>query len=602
MVITKLLEGLGLYSTPSRILKMIRHRGNLSLLSCVVFFAFSAVHAGAPIVRTRNGTLAGLMMQTRQGKDFVGFRGIPYAIPPLGELRFQPPKPAAAWDGVRSAKDDAEICVQRNYLTNQEEVVGVEDCLYLNVYTPKVPSDEEAATFHRFPVMIWFHGGGWFTGAGHSFFYGPKFLLDHDVVLVTGNYRLGSLGFLSTEDMECPGNVGMKDQVQIIRWVHENIVFFGGDPNRVTIFGESAGGASVHYHMISPLSQGLFHRGIAESGTAYCPWAFIRPGLAKKNANIMGEHLNCPTESSKELIACLRTKKATDIIDTDRVFRIFSYDPIVSFAPVIEPNHPGAFLTEDPIISTKHGRIADIPWMLGVTSEEGTLRVPALHNWDNGEQVKKLNKEYKKIMPITLMYENTCPKSIQNDVSSKIREFYFGDRAIDISTTFQTIDMYSDSLFIHPVYKSVRDYLDTQSSPIYFYYFTYKGTSSYSKLFGGSTTDYGVSHADELQYLFPVGEQLFPDVPLSKEDHRIIDVMTSLWFNFANSENPTPKITKTIPAKWNSVKTSNDFKYLYIAKSKFVMKKGFLPERMKFWDSLPVYADPKMKQKVKEEL
>ncbi|XP_032678420.1 venom carboxylesterase-6-like isoform X2 [Odontomachus brunneus] len=596
----------------------MEYQNNLILLSCVLLFAFSAVYASAPTAQTRNGTVAGLVMQSRRGKDFIGFRGIPYAMPPLGELRFQAPKPAAAWEGVRLAQDDAAICTQRNVFVNQSEIIGIEDCLYLNVYTPKVPSDDEAATFQRFPVMIWFHGGGWLAGAGHSDFYGPKFLLDHDVILVTVNYRLGPLGLLSTEDMECPGNVAMKDQAQSIRWVHENIASFGGDPNRVTIFGESAGGASVHYHMISPLSQGLFHRGISQSGTSHCPWAFVKPGWAKKKAKALAERLNCPTESSKELIACLRTKDAADIIATDYIFqnehdishvislcpitKVFGYCPMIPFRPVIEPNHPGAFLTEDPIISTKHGRIADIPWMSGITSEEGSLRVP--HIYRDSKTVKQLNDEFKTIIPISLLFDERCPKSMHDEITRKIRKFYFGDRAVDESTRHELIDLYSDAWFTHAAYTSVQDYLHTQSSPTYFYYFAYRGSASFSSLFGDPTKDYGVSHADDLQYLFPVGEQLFQDTPLSKEDHRMIDVMTSLWFNFANSGNPTPKITGEIPVKWKPVKTSNALEYLYIGKSKIAMEQDPLPTRLKFWDSLSLqkYTGNEMEHEIKDEL
>ncbi|XP_011149322.1 venom carboxylesterase-6-like [Harpegnathos saltator] len=582
----------------------MRHCGNLILSTCVLLLACSTVHAAAPTVHIRNGTLAGLVMQTRRGKDFVGFRGIPYATPPLGELRFQPPKPATAWDGVRLAQDDAAICTQRNAYTQQKDIVGVEDCLYLNVYTPKVPSDEEAAMFRRFPVMIWFHGGGWITGAGHSAFYGPKFLLDHDVILVTANFRLGPLGFLSTEDMECPGNIGMKDQAQVIRWVHENIASFGGDPNRVTIFGESAGGASVHYHMMSPLSQGLFHRAISQSGTSHCPWTLTKPGFAKEKAKVLGERLNCPTGSSKELIACLRTKSATDITGIDKVFMVFGYCPMIPFKPVIEPNHPGAFLTEDPVISTKYGRIADIPWMTGITSEEGSLKAPSIYGSDTNESVKRLNDDFKNLFPISLMYSETCSKPIQDEITSKIREFYFGDRAIDETTRFKVIDMYGDAWFNHGAYTSIRDYLKTQSSPVYLYYFAYRGSVSFSRIFGDSTKDYGVSHADDLQYLFPVGEQLFQDTPLSTDDQRMIDVMTSLWFNFANSANPTPKITKAVPVKWKPVKTPSAHEYLHIGKSKIAMERDLLPTRMKFWDSLPVRADLgiEMKEKVKDEL
>ncbi|KAK0077241.1 hypothetical protein PV326_010187, partial [Microctonus aethiopoides] len=227
----------------------------ISITILVFFWIYNCLASELPVVKIKNGTLEGSFMRTRRGREFVSFRGIPYALPPLGKLRFEPPKPMNAWNDVRSAKEDANICIQRNIYTHDDNIVGVEDCLYLNVYTPSLPKNEHKTIEKNYPVMIWFHGGGWVTGAGHSQFYSPKFLLDHDVILVTVNFRLGPLGFLSTEDMISPGNQGMKDQSQSIRWVNENIAAFGGDRDRVTIFGESAGGASVHYHMMSPLSR-----------------------------------------------------------------------------------------------------------------------------------------------------------------------------------------------------------------------------------------------------------------------------------------------------------------------------------------------------------
>lgn len=542
-------------------------------------------------------------MNTRRGREFVGFRGIPYALPPLGELRFEPPKPTGSWTGVRSAENDANICTQRNIYTHQEEIVGVEDCLYLNVYTPKLPSEENLSG-GGYPVMIWFHGGGWLTGAGHSAFYGPKFLLDHDVILVTINFRLGPLGFLSTEDMVCPGNQGMKDQVQSIRWVQENIAAFGGDPNRVTIFGESAGGASVNYHMMSPLSQGLFHRAISQSGTAHCPWTLTRPGFAKQKAKIVAERLNCPFGNSQEFIDCLRKKDAVDIIGVDRAFQEFDYCPMIPFRPVIEPSHPGAFLTEDPAVSSKYGRLLDIPWMTGITSEEGALRAPGIYGRQNGELVKRLNDEFANIAPITLLYHETCPESVHKKVAEKIRAFYFGDHAIDNSTRSDVVDMYSDAWFGAAAHKSVQEYLATQSSPIYYYYFAYRGSASFSRIFGDPTQNYGVSHGDELQYLFPVGEQLFQDTPLNKEDHKMIDILTSLWFNFAKSGNPTPRKTQTVPIKWKPVRTQA-LEYLHIGKSDLHMADNLHPERNAFWESLPInpdLGDDKSPQEVKDEL
>ncbi|XP_057318500.1 venom carboxylesterase-6-like [Microplitis mediator] len=541
----------------------------------------------SPIVKIKNGTLEGSFMKTRRGREFLSFRGIPYALPPIGDLRFEPPKPTAGWSGLKSANEDAPICTQRNIYTHDDNIVGQEDCLYLNVYTPMLPTKEMKERGSNYPVMIWFHGGGWVTGAGHSEFYNPKFFLDHDVILVTVNFRLGPLGFLSTEDMVSPGNQGMKDQAQSIRWVNENIAAFGGDPNRVTVFGESAGGASTHYHMISPLSRGLFNRGISQSGTALCPWVLTRPGEAKNKATRLGELLNCPTDNSINLVSCLRKKNAIDIIATDRAYQIFDYDPMIPFKPVIEPNHPGAFLNEEPAESLKNGNMADIPWMTGFNSHEGTLKVAGLYGIKEKNYVKQLDENFTELAAVTLMYQHTCPKKSHKDVAKKIRKFYFGNKPIDENTKFEVIDMYSDAWFNVGADMAVRDHLNTLSSPVYYYYLTYKGSSSFSRIFGAPEGDYGVSHADELQYLFPVGEQLFKDVALSEEDHRMIDTLTQLWFNFAKTGNPTPSITQQIPLKWKPVRTEA-LEYLLIPDSQNLkMSKYLLKERMEFWASIP---------------
>ncbi|XP_034947795.1 venom carboxylesterase-6 [Chelonus insularis] len=556
------------------------------------------------IVKIKNGTLEGSLMKTRLGREFLSFRGIPYALPPLGDLRFEPPKPASSWTGIRSAKQDAPICTQRNIYTHEEDIVGQEDCLYLNVYTPQLPTTEMKEAGINYPVMIWFHGGGWVTGAGHSEYYNPKFFLDHDVILVTINYRLGPLGFLSTEDLVSPGNQGMKDQSQAIHWVSENIAAFGGDPNRITLFGESAGGASTQYHIISPLSRNLIHRGISQSGTVLCPWVLTRPGHAKKKAIRLAEHLNCPTQSSSELLACLRQKDAVDIIGADRIFQIFDYDPMIPFRPVIEPKHPGAFLNEEPAQSLKNGNMADIPWITGYNSHEGAIKVAGLYGLKEYQYDKKLNDNFMELAPMTLMYEDTCPQKSLKDVATKIRKFYLGDKPIDESTKFEVIDMYSDAWFNVGGDMAVRDHLNALSSPVYYYYFSYKSSASFSRIFGAPQGDYGVSHADELQYLFPVGEQLFKDTTLSKEDHRMIDIMTTLWFNFAKTGNPTPAITKTIPLKWKPVRTE-DHEYLDISNSQDLrMSKHLLKERLDFWATLPHRADVIIAQKtsLKDEL
>lgn len=200
---------------------------------------------------------------------------------------------------------DSEICIQRDPFRRDEVLEGSEDCLYINVYTP--PVDEVKSK--KLPVMVWFHGGGWECGSGISEYYGPDHLLEKDIVYVSGNFRLGPLGFLSTETLDCPGNNGMKDQVEILKWVKENIARFGGDPDNVTIFGESAGGASVTYHMMSKLSKGLFHKGIAQSGTYHNPWAQpAHKGVAAKRAFKLAKLLHCENSESnwKRMLDCMR--------------------------------------------------------------------------------------------------------------------------------------------------------------------------------------------------------------------------------------------------------------------------------------------------------
>lgn len=277
--------------------------------------AESRASQGLHVQLPHGGWLIGRHRTTHSGRHMRAFQGVPYALPPLGELRFRAPVEEPGWHGERLAVLDAPKCTQRDPFRRDTLIEGSEDCLYLNVYTPD-PVPETSAPL---PVMVWFHGGGWQCGSGISSFYGPDFLLDHDIVLVSANFRLGPLGFLSTETLDCPGNNGLKDQLQVLRWVRDNIAAFGGDPQSVTVFGESAGGASVTYHMLSEKSRGLLHRGIAQSGTYYNPWAQpAHKGVAAARAVKLTELVGCDTagEDWASKLRCLRGKQAEEIVAT----------------------------------------------------------------------------------------------------------------------------------------------------------------------------------------------------------------------------------------------------------------------------------------------
>ncbi|KDR19686.1 Esterase FE4 [Zootermopsis nevadensis] len=217
----------------------------------VVFLSVIQAHSDC-FVRTNLGPVKGSMKNSWNGKPFCSYRGIPYAEPPIGDLRFKAPRGPRPWSKTLDALTDSPLCIQNDLVVP----VGSEDCLYLNVYTPEQSSDSKS----KHPVIVYIHGGKFSVGSGVSFISGPWYLMDRAIVLVTINYRLGVMGFLSTGDDEAPGNYGMKDQVAALRWVQQNIQEFGGDSERVTVQGQSAGSKSIHFHMFSALSRGSYER------------------------------------------------------------------------------------------------------------------------------------------------------------------------------------------------------------------------------------------------------------------------------------------------------------------------------------------------------
>ncbi|CAG2055676.1 unnamed protein product, partial [Timema podura] len=367
----------------------------------------------SPLVTIAQGSLIGSVMTSHCGRQFYAFQSIPYARPPVGELRFAPPKAALPWTGVLNATSDVPVmCIQKNYLLLNPSVSGVEDCLVLNVFTPELNRSRSL------DVMVYIHGGGFFSGTGATVYNGPDYLMDKDIVLVTFNYRLGALGFLSTGDDEAPGNLGLKDQVTALRWVRDNIEAFGGNPNSVTIFGQSAGSSCVHYHILSKMSAevylhsvkqfivtyktqaitssadimystelytrnntvrhcgaGLFHRAISQSGTALNVFAWPIDGLdlARRQARLMG----CPERNTTELVACLRAADAGDLLDSGDAFHTWSVDPLNVYGPVIENNSltgGEAFLTDLPFSLIKKRQFNHVPWIQGVVANEGIIR------------------------------------------------------------------------------------------------------------------------------------------------------------------------------------------------------------------------------------
>lgn len=323
------------------------------------------------IITTKTGKVRGMSLSVLGG-TVTAFLGIPYAQPPLGTLRFKKPQPLNKWSDIWNATKYANSCYQNidqsfpgfsgSEMWNPNTDLS-EDCLYLNVWIP-APKPKNAT------VMIWIYGGGFQTGTSSLHVYDGKFLARVErVIVVSMNYRVGALGFLVLPgNPEAPGNMGLFDQQLALQWVHKNIAAFGGNPKSVTLFGESAGAASVSLHLLSPRSHPLFTRAILQSGSSNAPWAVMSLYEARNRTLTLAKFIGCSRENETEIIKCLQNKDPQEIL-LNEVF-VLPYDTLLSvkFGPTVD----GDFLTDMPDTLLQLGQFKKTQILVGVNKDEGT--------------------------------------------------------------------------------------------------------------------------------------------------------------------------------------------------------------------------------------
>ncbi|XP_011259279.2 venom carboxylesterase-6 [Camponotus floridanus] len=504
-----------------------------------------------PRVKTLSGALKGYYKISQYGRKYEAYEGIPYASPPVGELRFKPPRPIPAWIGELPAMKFGSPCIQYAQSPSDlaDNVEGAEDCLYLNIYVPIRNKTEKISM----PVLFWIHGGAFQLGSGTI--YGATYLMDSDVILVTINYRLGPMGFLSTEDEIVPGNMGLKDQNMALRWVFQNIESFGGDPNGITLFGQSAGGASVQYHYLSPMSVGLFRGGMSFSGTAFDCWAQTESSLekTKKLSSLMG----CPTTTSRDMIDCLRYRPARDIVQATSEFMYFFYNPFTPFGPVVEKaNNDTPFIDKTPIEIVNNGEVQDLPWVTSVVSEEGLY--PVAEFIANNEALKQLNGNWDFLGPHFLDFYYTIPKEKQVEIARIIKKHYFDTKSIDQTTTKQLVQMAGDRFNVVDSEKAAQMQAKVNRNPVWYYYFSYRGNHSLSDFISGTTNNYGVSHGDDIFYIL---ESPIVNTTTTQRDRDMQKVLIDYCVSFA-----TNGIPNVAGVKWSKLDPSKkEIQYLHIA-------------------------------------
>ncbi|XP_011209321.2 esterase B1 [Bactrocera dorsalis] len=523
------------------------------------------------VVDTEYGKVKGVKRRTIYEVPYYSFEGIPYAKPPVNELRFKAPERPEPWDGVLDCLSPKDRAVQLHLITNNAE--GSEDCLYLNVYAKNLKPDKPQ------PVLVWIHGGGFVVGEANRDWFGPDYFMEKDVVLVTVQYRLGVFGFLTltSPELNIPGNAGLKDQVLALKWVKNNIANFGGDPNCITVFGESAGAASTHYLSITEQTRGLFHRAILMSGAAIASWAHNGQErhaypLAKL-AGFKGEH------DEQHVLEYLKKCKATDLAQLEqKVLTTVELQRKIMFpfAPCIEPyDTPDCVISKSPRDLMRTAWSNSMPILAGHTSAEGLVMLPFI-----------------KAMPICLNELETCRSFVPYEVDDvDIEENAAKLKKMHADSAELTADEYMDInaywLFHFPLHRVLLSRLtNATSAPTYLYRFDYDSEILPYPYriwrFGRGVK--GVSHADELAYLFSHAMTN----ALSKEspEYRTIQRMIGIWTHFAATGNPNDKHVPGMESlSWEPIRTPEPaYKCLNIGEELKVINWPEM-EKVKVWAS-----------------
>ncbi|GAA2620109.1 carboxylesterase family protein [Actinomadura fulvescens] len=445
--------------------------------------------SGSPVVATDAGVVRGATDATTDR-----FQGIPYAAPPTGRHRWTPPRPVARWNGIRPATDLAPRCVQVSKAPTSE------DCLYLNVYTPK----GAAHRGKRLPVMVYIHGGALTSGTGGA--YDPTKLVERGTVVVTINYRLGMLGFLAHPALAArdgsAGNYGLMDQQAALRWVQRNIGRFGGERGNVTVFGESAGGLSVLAQLASPGAAGLFSAAINQSGAYNLSLQTLAD--AKAEGEAYGAAVGCTAQTA----GCLRSLSPAALLARQKAILFLQTD--------------GKILPRSLDRAFRSGAFHRVPVVNGTTHDESTYFVAT--NYDlAGRRVTSDNY----LDGIRQM------ASLSEDDAKRVADRYPLTDYPDPASALAAVA--TDASFACPALR--LDAWLARRVPTYAYEFNDRNAP---QLYLGKVSfPYGASHASELQYLFDVRNAVYP-APLSDEQQVLAATMRRHWAAFAKTHRPAP--------------------------------------------------------------
>jgi para-nitrobenzyl esterase len=478
-----------------------------TILTAVVLvapFALATALDAAP-VRIEGGLVSGVAAE-----GVVAYKGIPYAAPPVGDLRWRAPRPVTPWEGVRAGDAYGHDCMQEPFPSDAAPLgtPPAEDCLYANVWVPEKPAGA------KLPVMVWIHGGGFVNGGASPAVYDGKRFARRGVVFVSFNHRLGRFGFfvhpaLTKEDPEGPlGNYGYLDQIAALKWVQRNVGAFGGDPGNVTLFGESAGGGSVHTLMVSPLAKGLFHKAIVQSGGGRA--GGIMTPRTLKEAEAVGvalAKLAGVTGEGAEALAALRKLPAADLVRGLNLMTMGQQRDTYA-GPMID----GKIVAEEPETAFRAGRQARIPYLVGANNREfGFMPLPPA-------AVERMLARF-------------------GAEKEKVLAAYDPGKTGDMGEV--GVGVMSDGAMVEPARLLAR-LASAAGQPTFAYRFSYVASSLRKDV-------KGALHATEIPFVFETVRAKYGDATTA-EDEAIASAINAYWVAFARTGDPNGDARPRWPA------------------------------------------------------
>jgi acetylcholinesterase len=500
-----------------------------------------------PVVQTRSGPIQGQEETYDLFRRIHTFKGIRYGQPPTGNLRFRQAVPPTPWNEVYQAWDYGNSCPQLSVVLNR--VQGNEDCLFLNIAAP-------TNIRSRLPVVVSIHGGGLQFGNGGISFLGPELINQENVIFVSFNYRLNVFGFLNTNDVNSPGNYGIKDMISVLRWVQNNIEFFGGNPSDVSVIGRSGGAVGVHALVVSPAASGLFHRALSQSGSLFNTWAFNRNPA--RSVQMLVQNLGLQVSNNVDLLNQLRQASVERLLRaSDPTFNtsplLFEESNFLPSLDVAVPTEPRIFPAPISFL-VRNGNINQVPYMIGFNSLESLYSIRDI--LADPTILERFNQNPNLLIPPEWNLAPNSPEALE--VIDAFRSLYFnGSTVITTDMALQWAEFSSDREFIFGISKQARLHRLRQS--IYYFQFSYSGALSFVQRGFGLSQIPAASHTDDAFYLFRLNLGVTPVVP-GDEAFTIQRRYVRMWTNFFKFSNPTPSVLDPlITTSWPQMARNDEF-------------------------------------------